>query len=75
MSVVSEANIQAEFYWAIKNLIESGKGRFDSVDFTRVSREHRVDGGFADLVVFGKDKGMEIHGRVVLGEGALANLL
>ena len=59
MSRVSEANIQAEFYRVIKNLIVSGKGKFDSLEFTNVTREHSVDGGYADLVVFGKEAGVE----------------
>ncbi len=58
MSVVSEANIHVELYRVLKNLISSGKGQFKALEFTDVQSELNVDGGRADLVVFGKENGL-----------------
>jgi type I restriction-modification system DNA methylase subunit len=58
MSVVSEANIHVELYRVLKNLIVSGKGKFKALEFTDVKSELNVDGGRADLVIFGKEDGL-----------------
>ena len=59
MSRVPEANIQLELYRVLKNMIEAGQGKFRAVEFTDVKPEVNVDGGYADLVIYGKEDGIE----------------
>ena len=55
--MIPEANIQVELYRVLRNLIVLGKGKFKSLEFTDVKAELNVDGGYADLVVYGKEDG------------------
>jgi type I restriction-modification system DNA methylase subunit len=59
MSGIREASIEAEFYRVIKNLISEGETRFHSMEFTKVTPQYSVDGGYADLVVFAKEDEIE----------------
>ena len=59
MSGTREASIEAEFYRVIKNLISEGETRFHSMEFTKVTPQYSVDGGYADLVVFAKEDEIE----------------
>jgi len=59
MSGTREASIQAEFYRILKNMISDGQTRFPEMEFTKVTPGYNVDGGYADLVVFAKEDGIE----------------
>jgi RNAse (barnase) inhibitor barstar len=59
MSGMREATIEAEFYRILKNLISEGQTHFPNMEFTKVKPQYFVDGGYADLVVFAKEDGIE----------------
>lgn len=58
MSGVPEANIQFQLHHVLREVISKDKSKFRSIEFTDVKPELNVDGGYADLVVYGKEDGV-----------------